>query len=215
MNLLCVLARAPAPGFGKSRLRASLGDTSADALALAFVEDVLAWPMDQADAVLVAHTGSAFCLPLPAGAGLVAQDDGDLGQRISGAVDAGFARGAHRVVIVGTDCPTLPATLLRAAFDGLATAASTMVPALDGGWIALGVERPLGAALAGVDWSSSRTGAQTIAALRADGRAPAVLSPWYDIDVAADLDRISGDTAALARAPRTAGVLAGMAPRVR
>ncbi len=211
MNLLCVLAREPSPGFGKSRLRASLGDARTDALAVAFAADVLGWPVDAADAVLVAHTGvTCRLLPVPARAAVVAQARGDLGDRIAAAVDAGFAAGAARVVIVGTDCPTLPAALLRAAFAGLSTAASTLVPAIDGGWIALGVDRPLGSALCGVNWSTELTGAQTVAALRADGRPPLLLSPWYDLDEAVDLDRVRADPGAALRAPRTTAVLAEM-----
>lgn len=211
MNLLCVLARVPSAGSGKSRLRATLGDATTDRLARAFVEDVLDWPQDVADGLLVAHAGPVSLLP-PAGsrAVLVAQVDGDLGDRIAAAVDDGFARGATRVVIVGTDCPTLPAALLAAAFSGLSTAPSTVIPAADGGWIALGVDRPLGRILDGVTWSSARAGKQTIEALRADGRRPLVLPPWYDIDEPADLDRIGAETAALARAPRTAAALAEM-----
>lgn len=205
MNLLCVLARVPVPGVGKSRLRARLGDAAADRLAHAFAADVLDWTTLAADALLVAHEGSANLLPPvrhPV-AHRLPQVAGDLGARITAAVDAGFAAGAERVVIVGTDCPTLPDRLIDQAFAGLCRAASTLVPALDGGWIALGVDRPLGTTLAGVTWSSPLTGEQTIRALRAGGRPPLVLPAWYDIDEPGDLDRVRRDPAASSRAPRT------------
>lgn len=216
MNALCLLARVPAPGAGKSRLRAGLGDAVTDRLTRAFVEDVLNWSTAAADAVVVACAGSTADLPLAGRPrACIPQVDGDLGDRIAAAVDASFELGATRVVIVGTDCPTLPARLVAAAFAGLSHAASTLVPAADGGWIALGVDRPLGATLARVVWSSELTGSQTIAALVADGRPPLVLPAWYDIDEPADLDRVLNDLGGSARAPRTYAALEEMVVRTR
>lgn len=208
MNVLCVLARVPAPGEGKTRLRARLGHEVANRLAHAFVHDVLDWAAAAADAVLVAHDGPAELLPAVAGRCIVvAQVQGDFGERLSAAVDAGFEHGADRVVIVGTDSPTLPADLVDAAFAGLDHSASTLVPARDGGWIALGVDRPLARTLAAVTWSSPLTAAETIAALRDDGREPLVLPGWYDIDEPGDLDGIARDPASALRAPRTCSLL--------
>jgi rSAM/selenodomain-associated transferase 1 len=211
MNLVCVLARAPEAGIGKSRLRARLGEATTDRLAGAFVTDVLRWAEDAADSLLVCHTGPVDLLP-PArrSRATVSQVNGDLGDRIVAAVDAGFELGAHHVVIVGTDCPTLPASLLQLAFSELDHAASTLIPARDGGWIALGVDRPLGGALAGVTWSSAATASDTIAALGACGRPPRVLPPWYDLDEPGDLKRLRGDEAARERAPHTWAALADL-----
>lgn len=211
MNLLCVLARVPQPGSGKTRLRGRLGDEDTDRLAHAFVEDVLDWADEAADAVLVCHSGPGELLPPGSGRRLVLpQVEGNLGDRIAAAVDAGFGHGAQRVVIIGTDCPTLPAARLEQAFTGLDNAASTLVPAADGGWIAMGLNRPAGSILSGVTWSSSHTGRDTIAALSAGGRPPMVLDPWYDIDELADLDRVRADPGAAARAPRTWMAVAGL-----
>lgn len=211
MNLLCVLARVPQPGCGKSRLRAHLGDAATDELAGAFAADVLSWGERAADALLVCHRGPAELLP-PGNAQrlVVPQVEGDLGERIAAAVDTGFGLGAQRVVIIGSDCPTLPAPLLHQAFAALDGAASTLVPAADGGWIAMGLDRRVRSSLAGVTWSSPHTGRDTMAALSAAGRPPTVLDPWYDIDEPADLDRVRADEGARARAPRTWAALAGL-----
>lgn len=215
MNVLVVLARVPVPGSGKSRLRSVLGDTAVDLLTHALVADVLGWSSPSVDTLLVAHEGPAELLPDVAPAPrLVAQVEGNLGARIDAAVAAGFAQGAARVVIVGTDCPTLPAALIDAAFAGLSRSPSTLIPALDGGWIALGVDRPLDGALDAVSWSNALTGQQTIDALREHGRPPLLLPPWHDIDEPGDIQRLHWDRARLARAPRTAAVLAAFATPV-
>ena len=206
-----VLGRSPVPGAGKRRLRDSLGDGAVDVLCDAFVRDTLAWAGAGSWDLLVAHRGPAWPLAAIAGprARLVSQAEGDLGARIDGAVSDAFADGARRVVVVGTDSPTLPDALLIAAFDGLDTACATLVPAVDGGWVALGIATPLDGCLDGVRWSRPTTGADTVTALRAAGRDMVTLPPWYDIDDIGDLRRLAGELrgAGSRRAPRTAAGL--------
>jgi glycosyltransferase A (GT-A) superfamily protein (DUF2064 family) len=210
VNALVVFTRVPAPGRGKRRLRPVLGDALVDRLTVAMLLDICAWPWREHDAVILAHDGPAELLPLPvAEAHRVPQPDGSFGHRIACGFDAAFARGAERVVMVGSDCPTLPDRLLSAAMSELGGAGSTLVEADDGGWILLGLSRPLGDALSEVNWSATTTAAETAAALAADGRPPLVLGSWYDIDEPADLDRLRVDLDTdPSRAPRTAETLA-------
>lgn len=49
----------------------------------------------------------------------IAQHPGDLGHRMQAAADRAFSRGAKRVVIIGTDCPSLDEPTLAEAFDAL------------------------------------------------------------------------------------------------
>ena len=119
------------------------------------------------------------------------------------------ARGATRVLLIGSDSPTLPRAILAAAFAGLACADATVVPAFDGGWVALGLTRPLGAVLRDVRWSSEATCTETVEALRRSGRAVQVLPPWYDVDTLDDLRRLADELEGQAglTAPRTAALL--------
>jgi glycosyltransferase A (GT-A) superfamily protein (DUF2064 family) len=214
---LVVLARSPCPGVGKTRLRAVLGNV-VDDLAAAFLADTLAWGARAADRLLVAYRGPRQPVAqLCAGTTqLVEQTGGELGRRITGAVDGAFAGGATQVVLVGSDSPTLPAGLLSVCFSTLARAEAAIVPATDGGWVALAVRRPLGRALTGVPCSTPRTGIATTAALSHDDRAPVVLAPWYDVDDRAGLARLRVDLASggARRAPRTAAALRGPVPNV-
>jgi len=161
------------------------------------------------DVLVVAHDGDGGALRgmAPGNCALIPQCNADFGTRLTSAVDAPFAHGAGRVVIVGSDCPTLPEALLMRAFQGLTDHAATLIPARDGGWIALGVRAPLGEALRGVRWSADTTQADTVAALKRDGRLPLILPPWYDVDEPADLARLAEELkspAASERAPHTA-----------
>lgn len=211
MNTLVVFGRSPLPATGKTRLRKHVDGQTADSLYHAFFADITSWPLPPETDLMLAVTEPLDGLAAIAPAATVrVQPDSDFGDRLADAVDAAFRKGAERVVVVGTDSPTLPRDTLAACFDGLRRHRATIVPATDGGWVALGVDRPIGDALRAVPWSSDRTCRATERALRRSGRRPKVLRPWYDVDDRRGLARIRGelrDPRATARAPRTAAVL--------
>ncbi len=214
MNVLVVFGRAPGEESGKSRLREALGGEPVDSLCRAFLEDIMGWELPVGTSLLVALTeppdGLANAVPH---ARFVVQPTAGFGERISSAVAAAFDWGATRAIIVGTDAPTLPAETLAACFGHLAEHRATLVPAIDGGWVALGIERPLGDALRDVPWSTATTYEATRQALCRDGRSPLILAPWYDVDDLRGLRRLHAevrDPQAAARAPHTAAVLADL-----
>lgn len=217
-STLVVLARAPQPGEGKSRLRRVLPSAAVDAIARAMVADTLAWSCTAGfDRLLVAHRGPADDQLRRAAPGAlwVEQPEGDLGARIDAALEAALDGPGDTSVQIGTDSPSLPAALLQAAREALGSAPASLIPADDGGWIALGATRPLRGALSGVPWSSRATGDRTVEALTAAGLPPALLPSHYDIDEAADLLRLVADPAAQDRAPETLAVLGPLLPCLR
>jgi uncharacterized protein len=210
-DALVVLARSPRAGAGKSRLRASLrgcAPAAVDRLVRALTEDTLGWA-GSGRRLVVAGCGDPRALRLLArGAEHVAQPVAPFGARIEAAVGAGFAalQARGRVVQIGTDSPSLPADLLDAAYDVLrGPDAAALVPAADGGWVALGLGRPLEGEVARADirWSTGHAAADTAAALRSAGRRVAVLPSWYDVDGEDGLRRLEVDATAALRAPRT------------
>lgn len=210
-DALVVLARAPRPGTGKTRLRAALAGCDpalVDRLAAAMVEDTLAWA-GRGRLQVVAGQGDPWRLRRLAPAAVhVEQPDAPFGERIEHAVAAGLMAAGRggRVVQVGTDSPTLPAAVVDEAFAALRRRDdAVIVPAVDGGWVALGVTTPLDVALAraAIRWSTADAAADTIAALRAAGRRVRVLAPWFDVDEPDGLRRLGRDRAAAVRAPRS------------
>jgi hypothetical protein len=205
---LAVLMRWPRPGEGKSRLAADLGVEAAHQLHRAFVADTLAWSWPGPRVLAVAPDAAAVAAARAAvpGAVVVAQPSRDLGRRIAFGLRAALATGAHCAVLVGTDSPSLPHSLLAVCVDAASRAGAAMVPADDGGFVALAVRgsHRLAWLRDGIDWSTSRTAAQTCAAAGLCGLSVAVTEPWYDVDTAADLDRLHADLlGAPHRAPRT------------
>ena len=222
-DVLVVLARAPRPGEGKTRLRRALRachPDDVDALVRALAEDTLAWASG-CDALVVAGCGDPGELRAIAPfARHVRQRGASFGARIENAITAGLATGGRsaRVVQIGTDSPTLPHALVDAAFSCLHRAHdAALVPALDGGWVANAVARPLRGALASaaVRWSTEHAAADTIAALRAQGRRVTVLPPWYDVDDLDGLHRLQRDRGAVERAPRSLVAATAVAPLLR
>lgn len=207
MNTLVVFGRSPGAATGKTRLRRHLDTETADALCHTFFADVLSWPLPPDTSLLLAVTEPLDGLaPLAAAATVHMQPDSGFGERLADAIDAAFERGAERVVLVGTDAPTLPPETVAACFAGLRSHPATIVPASDGGWVALGVDRPLGETLRDVPWSTDRTCRHTEKALRRAGRTPKVLPPWYDVDDSRSLEQLRGELTgrrAAERAPRT------------
>jgi len=216
---LAVLMRWPRPGEGKTRLAAQIGVAAAHRLHSAFVADTLGWPAPRPRLLAVAPDDDAVaearrCAP---DAVVVRQAHGDLGVRIAAALSEALHGGAAAAVLVGTDSPSLPhglvmACLHMAAFGGDGgDGCAAMVPAEDGGFVALAVSREAVARHGldwlrndGIEWSTAHTAAQTLAAARRAGLSPALTAPWYDVDGAADLPRLHADLRAdPGRAPRT------------
>ena len=209
---LAVLMRWPRRGQGKSRLAAEVGVDAAHRLHCAFVADTLGWPQPRPRTLAVALDAGAVAAARAAApdALVVEQPDGDLGARIAAALQAAFRRGAQRAVLVGTDSPSLPHHLLAACLDAAAQRGAAMVPAEDGGFVALAVHRDAvhGHGLEwlqdGIAWSTDRTAAQVCAAAAARGLDVTATAPWFDVDTAADLDRLyAGLRRAPVRAPLT------------
>ena len=91
---------------------------------------------------------------------------------------------------VGSDSPTLPLHLVDEAFRALVWERAVLGPTFDGGYWLVGATRPAPDMFTNIPWSTSAVLEKTVSALRAAGIEPALLSFWYDIDEAADLDRL-------------------------
>jgi len=213
-RVLGLFAKQPRPGHVKTRLAAATSPEWAAAVAAAFLEDtldrvatiearrVLAFAPSDAESYFAAIGRERFLL--------VAQGEGDLGQRMAAFFTGQRAHGP--VVLLGTDSPTLPREFVAQAFEELDQADVVLGPATDGGYYLLGCRRPA-PIFDGIDWSGPRVLAQTIERLSDPSWRVAVLPPWYDVDTLADWMMLRGHVHALERAgtdpciPRTRHLL--------
>ncbi|MFU8804743.1 MAG: TIGR04282 family arsenosugar biosynthesis glycosyltransferase, partial [Bradymonadaceae bacterium] len=146
-DVIVVFAKSAVPGRVKTRLTPALKEEQAAALYRAFVEDVAA-TVNEAAASGKARRVLAFAGPeddeicrVLAGQGFEVMDqgDGDLGRRLERICESVAAGGARRVVIIGTDSPTLHAEHLGLAFDLLGRHDVVWGPSSDGGYYLVGL----------------------------------------------------------------------------
>ena len=110
------------------------------------------------------------------------QPDGDLGVRLTSAMENGFSSGANLVFFLGGDCPGITSSYLREAEAALATTDMVIGGALDGGYVLLGLRKAIAAVFERIPWSSESVFAATLRQARAAGLSYQCLSPLEDID---------------------------------
>lgn len=189
---LIVFAKAPEPGFAKTRLAAAIGPVAAARLAARMFDATLAAAVNAGlgrvqvcctpDTSHPAFRQAALTYPLE----LVDQGDGDLGERMHRALVRALRHHA-RAVLIGTDIPQLDAQLLRDAAAALETHDAVFAPAADGGYVLVGLSMPMPELFAGIDWSTSRVMEQTRHVLLRHGITAYELPMLHDVDEPQDL----------------------------
>lgn len=123
---------------------------------------------------------------------------GGFGRRIAGAIDALLALPrARAAILIGSDSPDIPTSTLAAAADRLLDAPIVFAPALDGGFVLIGLAA--GACptrgrlpwlldlLSGVPWSTEDTLSALLGRCAELGLEPGILGSWPDVDRDQDL----------------------------
>ena len=198
-----VFAKAPVAGTVKTRLAGALGAAGAARLAARMLESTTACALEAAvgpvEVCCAPDRSHPAFTALAAGGtvGLSEQGDGDLGHRMHRALERALASQPGAIVI-GTDAPALDADYLREAASALTRHDAVIGPAVDGGYVLIGLRRTAPAALFdGIDWSTSRVLAQTRERLDRLGLGWAELAPLHDIDEPADLRHLPAGWAPL------------------
>ncbi|HEY8504301.1 MAG TPA: TIGR04282 family arsenosugar biosynthesis glycosyltransferase [Gemmataceae bacterium] len=200
---LGVFAKRPDPGRVKTRLAERTSPEWAAAVARAFLLDTLdraAGARARRFVVFDPPDAGPFFAGLAAGRFRpVPQGEGDLGERMARFCDGRFAEGAARVVLVGTDSPSLPTEWVEQAFAELDRADVVLGPATDGGYYLLGLSRPA-PIFRGMAWSRPDVLLRTVQRLPPPEWRVRLLPPWYDIDTWEDWEMFRGHLAGLERA---------------
>ncbi len=192
---IVIFAKAPVAGLAKTRLIPALGAAGAAALAeRMLVHAAAAAAAARLGPVELCVTPGAqhACfqqLALQHGLQRVLQGEGDLGQRMHRALQRALQ--AHsRVLLVGADAPALDAALLRQAAAALDSHDAVFVPALDGGYVLVGLKQPQPLLFEGMTWSTARVMQDTRERARDAGLSWTETAPVADIDVPADLQHL-------------------------
>jgi glycosyltransferase A (GT-A) superfamily protein (DUF2064 family) len=199
--VLYVAARAPRPGFAKTRLGQTIGHVQANALYAAFVQDLAArlaalpfpvgWyvtPEDAWDALarLVYPPGELGPRP-----GLVlVQGPGDWAARQQALFAGAAARGEQRTVLIASDSPQVALAPILEAFALLERHDLVLGPVDDGGYYLVGM-RGSHPVLGGVPLSTGTVLDEIVAKAEVLGLSVAFVAPTFDVDEAGDLARLA------------------------
>ena len=192
---LVVFARIPAAGQVKTRLIGSLGADGANDLHRRLVGSALQraaaardarvelWITGEPDADFIRQCRRHCRLSV------FEQQGADLGQRMSHAIASVIARGASgtRCVLIGSDCPAQTPGDLEQAASALASNDVVLQPALDGGYVLIGMHRHHPALFDSISWGGAEVCAQTEAAAACGGLTLHRLRALPDLDTEADL----------------------------
>jgi rSAM/selenodomain-associated transferase 1 len=113
----------------------------------------------------------------------------DLGERMKNAFAGCFESGMQKVVLIGTDCPSLEGKHLIQAFEALDQSDLVLGPAKDGGYYLIGMKSRANFLFEGITWSSELVLSQTLALAAAQGLQTSLLPVLEDIDTLEDWER--------------------------
>lgn len=193
---LILVCKKPAPGIGKQRLAANLGNGMtqkvAEALLACALEDACDWPGPVVIApanVEDVEWARALLTPVPSPVTVVPQVAGNLGQRLNALDQTLRAQGMKQLVFIGSDSPGLDSTDYAATREALQRADIVLIPALDGG-VVLMANRCAWPDLSALPWSSDQLGAALIDACLSAKQSVKTLGPGTDVDEIGDFVKL-------------------------
>ncbi|MDF0643111.1 MAG: TIGR04282 family arsenosugar biosynthesis glycosyltransferase [Nitrospira sp.] len=233
-NALIIFAKAPIAGEVKTRLCPPLTHDEAATLHGSFVLDMLErtklamdkWklPFDRYLACAPSSQHVFFkILEARHRVRLIDQLGADLGARMREACSKTFGCGHKRLVLVGTDVPTVPLEHYRKAAALLEEHDVVLGPAQDGGYYLLGLAKRVDGLFDDIPWSTGQVFRRTCERAEALGLRVAWLPEWRDVDTIDDLIVLIEAGARDMTLPkaerqfsaRTAGTLQLLAKRIR
>jgi rSAM/selenodomain-associated transferase 1 len=178
-------------GQSKTRLSPPLRPEQCAEISACFIRDLsrtiadLATDGDATGYALYTPVGSEAALRsiLPAGFEITPQCDGDFGTRLLAGTRDLLDAGHAGVLLVNSDSPTLPRSILRAAVDGVRRGDSVVLsPAFDGGYTLIGLSAPHGRLFEDIPWSTEAVYRLTVDRAAEIGLPVTAIAGWYDVD---------------------------------
>jgi uncharacterized protein len=198
-----IFCKTPAAGLSKTRLSPPLRPDECAALSACFIRDL----SSTIDDVTRSGTAVGYAVYTPAGTEeelrkllppafrLHLQCEGSFGVRLATAIRQLLEKHAG-VIIVNSDSPTLPASVLRSAVDAtLKGDAVVLSPAHDGGYTLIGLSKMHEQLFVDIPWSTAAVHAKTVARAAQISLPVENVPGWYDVDDAASLSLLMSELA--------------------
>ncbi|MED5353762.1 MAG: TIGR04282 family arsenosugar biosynthesis glycosyltransferase [Nitrospinota bacterium] len=189
-NAVILFARDPILGQVKTRLNSFLDDETILKLYKCFLEDSLAKIQQVGNAdcfVGISHeNNSGFFNKLESfGMTLFSQQGKDLGDKMRRAFIDRFMQGYNKVVIIGSDSPSLPVSYINKALDSERDL--VLGPSIDGGYYLIAMRGKVFEVFSGVDWGTDKVLYETLQRVKEGSFSFDLLPVWYDVDLPEDL----------------------------
>jgi len=188
-----LFVRAPERGKVKSRLAAAIGERMALEIYKGFVLDIMETlkrghypfriffsPRNAEDRVT--NWLGRDCMYSP-------QRGSDIGKKMENAFVQSFSEGSERVVLIGSDIPDLPNSIIHRAFSSLDKSDAVLGPASDGGYYLIGFKKTsfFPDVFHGIPWSTPSVYRETTEVFRRSNYRVHILRQWNDVDTLDDL----------------------------
>lgn len=111
----------------------------------------------------------------------------DLGERMKNAFKTGFEDGYQRIVLIGSDLPTISGEIITNAFKELGENSVVFGPAEDGGYYLIGLRKLYGTIFTNKPWSKDNLLKITLAELQSNKINVSLIETLNDIDTFEDL----------------------------
>lgn len=199
-NLVIQFAKWPEAGKVKTRLAKDLGDEQAKAIHIELMTSVCRalvegntqtkvqlslsanpdqWPDELAEFKQLVTLGNVS---------ITEQVPGNLGERMASAIESALLS-FDKVIIVGSDCPTIDSAYLENALTALEDSDIVLGPAEDGGYVLIGASRFERTLFDGVEWGEGKVREQTLSNAKGIGLSVALLETTWDVDELEDYQR--------------------------
>ena len=192
MTRIIIFAKAPLPGFAKTRLIPVLGQTGAAKLAQQMLfntlHEAIAAEIGTVELCVTPaiHDPAWRGIQFPAGIEISDQGEGDLGARLALASERALAHG-ESVLLIGTDCVEMSGGLLREAAQALQEHDAVIHCTADGGYALLGLRQYSPCLFSDMPWSTDTVANITIARIGQLGRSVHIGQMLHDVDEPQDL----------------------------
>jgi uncharacterized protein len=193
-ELIILFTRYPEPGKVKTRLIPALGAEGACALQRRMTDQVLLELKRLSElrlvSVEVCYDGGSQALMEQWGGPdfrYLPQGQGDLGSRMDKAFLAGFQHGYERIILIGSDCPSLSNKILLEALESLVEQDLVLGPAHDGGYYLIGLKRRISSMFKGIPWGTGDVLSRTLVKANRHRLKIHLLESLADVDRPEDL----------------------------
>ena len=200
--ILVIMAKEPRVGLTKTRLCPPLTLDEAARLYEALLRDSISLTydlegIDLAIAVTPPESIAYFKGISPPDTLLIPVECIDIGDCLTQVLGNLLDMGYPSALAFNADGPSVPQGYIQAAVGLLDECDVVLGPSEDGGYYLVGLKQLHREIFEGATWSTPKVLNQTLTKIQELGLKAELLPPWYDVDTAADIERMRSELATL------------------